>query len=678
MKNVLYFLMLWIIFPFNTEAGTVTNLQATAISHDVIRLTPEKSSNAFEFILDANESIIVKLTAATQNMEVKFISPDGNEYLVGSPSTEFFSSSIKFIEVLEGRSGANYNASFKSPKVGLWRILVSQPTKISNDLNISVQILYENSVRAILVGAGESYPLGTQVRFAVVVFDNTEKIRNLKVDAKLIRSDTTSKAVPIDFRDDGTNADETPGDGIFQAFIKVPNSGKYAVQIKTSGMASTGLFQRSTSGQIDVLPRRAVIEDFFTERGIDLNGDSLLDQIAITPSASIFETGIYTIGVTLRALNGNEIYKTIEKNLPIGTTAPEISFPTQDISRQLKMNGPYQVAEIRFLLHSENDLTPADIRYNLGYTSEYLLDKFQRARLELIGTGNANGVDTTEIGVFDKLKIELDVRADISGLYNYSASLVDLSGKELGFYSDKVFLTSGSSKIDFYYCGFPIGVNDANGPYFLSNLLIYGSSQSIVENNAFSTQAFQASQFDGTSSRGKFIYLSGSPADYTFSKFGKDQMAYDKYGNIINLTGVRRLRFSSNVLAFDIDDNAGKAYRIYQAAFNRVPDSSGLGFWIKMLDDKISLLEIAENFLNSDEFASIYGRNLSNERFITSLYNNILHREPELGGYTFWLNSLKNGTSRAKILEEFSESSENRAGVAKAIADGIKYTPFPC
>src|ERR1700730_43745 len=38
------------------------------------------------------------------------------------------------------------------------------------------------------------------------------------------------------------------------------------------------------------------------------------------------------------------------------------------------------------------------------------------------------------------------------------------------------------------------------------------------------------------------------------------------------LNDVERLQFSDGVVAFDIQGNAGNAYRLYQAAFDRTPD----------------------------------------------------------------------------------------------------------
>ena len=142
-----------------------------------------------------------------------------------------------------------------------------------------------------------------------------------------------------------------------------------------------------------------------------------------------------------------------------------------------------------------------------------------------------------------------------------------------------------------------------------------------------------------------------------------------------SLKEVERLQFSDINLALDTakGEIAGSAYRIYKAAFDRVPDAGGLGFWINAMDDGASLLSVARGFLNSAEFQGVYGANVSDRDYVTRLYNNVLDRNPDQGGYDFWLGALAKGASREDILVSFSESAENIANVANLIANGIQY-----
>jgi hypothetical protein len=144
------------------------------------------------------------------------------------------------------------------------------------------------------------------------------------------------------------------------------------------------------------------------------------------------------------------------------------------------------------------------------------------------------------------------------------------------------------------------------------------------------------------------------------------------------VTNCERLQFSDTNVALDTarGDNAGKAYRIYKAAFNRTPDTEGLGFWIKSLDNGNSLNNVSQGFIGSPEFQRTYGANSSDTTFLNNIYTNVLGRNYDQSGYDFWLNGLKNGLQRDSLLSQFSESVENCANVAPLIGQGITYKEY--
>ena len=144
------------------------------------------------------------------------------------------------------------------------------------------------------------------------------------------------------------------------------------------------------------------------------------------------------------------------------------------------------------------------------------------------------------------------------------------------------------------------------------------------------------------------------------------------------LTNLERIKFSDGVLAVDIAlptngaSNAGVAYRMYEAAFNRAPDNNGLAFWIKQLDAGLSVRAAAAGFVASDEFQATYGANPSASQLVTAFYQNILGRAPEQGGFDFWFGML-NGRpdQRSAVLDGIANSLENQAGLLPLIGQGI-------
>lgn len=139
------------------------------------------------------------------------------------------------------------------------------------------------------------------------------------------------------------------------------------------------------------------------------------------------------------------------------------------------------------------------------------------------------------------------------------------------------------------------------------------------------------------------------------------------------LLNTERIVFSDTSYALDVDGIAGQAYRLYRAAFDRDPDSQGLGYWISHMDKGTTLNQVANFFLASEEFINKYGTT-TDTAFVNKLYANVLHRAPDVAGLQYWVGHLKTDISRAEALAFFSESPENHANVATIIGSGFEYT----
>ncbi|WP_338847443.1 DUF4214 domain-containing protein [Massilia sp. W12] len=99
--------------------------------------------------------------------------------------------------------------------------------------------------------------------------------------------------------------------------------------------------------------------------------------------------------------------------------------------------------------------------------------------------------------------------------------------------------------------------------------------------------------------------------------------------------------------------------RLYYAAFGRVPDGDGLNFWLAQVKRGASILQIANDFLRSPEFQTLYGKNLTDDAYVDQLYKNVLGRPADADGKAYWVSKLSvDKITRAQVLNAFSDSAE--------------------
>jgi hypothetical protein len=173
--------------------------------------------------------------------------------------------------------------------------------------------------------------------------------------------------------------------------------------------------------------------------------------------------------------------------------------------------------------------------------------------------------------------------------------------------------------------------------------------------------------------------FSGNFMDYKF--YNKGDGSYEiksSSGSIDVITGIPKLTFadktgdeSVSAIAdikgvFDqvtgLNTGSGEMFRLYNAAFARFPDASGLQYWIDKytsgVDDSRA---VSQSFLASAEFKERYGDNISHETYVKNLYLNVLNRELDQSGYDYWVGNLNNGVEqRHEVLLGFAESAENK------------------
>nr|WP_283254977.1 DUF4214 domain-containing protein [Marivita sp. GX14005] len=133
-------------------------------------------------------------------------------------------------------------------------------------------------------------------------------------------------------------------------------------------------------------------------------------------------------------------------------------------------------------------------------------------------------------------------------------------------------------------------------------------------------------------------------------------MALDEFGGHTGL--------DSEALEFFIE--------MYIAYFNRAPDALGLAYWGTQYADGMSLEEIADYFADQEETIEVYPEGTNNIKFTYDVYQNVLGRSPDSEGLQFWTKALDDGhVTRGEFILEVLRGvdAEAPAGASQAFLD---------
>ena len=116
---------------------------------------------------------------------------------------------------------------------------------------------------------------------------------------------------------------------------------------------------------------------------------------------------------------------------------------------------------------------------------------------------------------------------------------------------------------------------------------------------------------------------------------------------------------SDDFTATGCEGHSDSVARLYTAGLDRPPEQGGFDYWLNRYENGVTLLRMSAYFIDSPEFRNSYGTDLTQDQFIRQLYRNVLGREGEQSGVTFWNGQMSSGVDRPTVLLRFAESPEN-------------------
>tara|TARA_B100000945_G_scaffold310220_1_gene301914 strand:- start:95 stop:745 length:651 start_codon:yes stop_codon:yes gene_type:complete len=163
-------------------------------------------------------------------------------------------------------------------------------------------------------------------------------------------------------------------------------------------------------------------------------------------------------------------------------------------------------------------------------------------------------------------------------------------------------------------------------------------------------------------------------SDYTFHQVKNNRYKIKTPHGFDEITGISKLVFTDKTISTTIDikgtfdqitglnTNDAKIFRLYNAATKGLPNPLGLRYWINQRNQAaIDERSIVKELMLTNEFANIYGNNTSHRQYVNNLYENILYRNPDIHGFSYWLGQLNSeDETREEVFLGFTESTENK------------------
>ncbi|MGY4878559.1 DUF4214 domain-containing protein, partial [Vreelandella aquamarina] len=110
-------------------------------------------------------------------------------------------------------------------------------------------------------------------------------------------------------------------------------------------------------------------------------------------------------------------------------------------------------------------------------------------------------------------------------------------------------------------------------------------------------------------------------------------------------------------------------HALYKVAFDREADATGFDYWSGVREEGLSMFDIADFFIESEEFTEEHGNSFSDDDYLTLLYANAFDRAPDADGFAFWSDVLEEPTvDHGDVMTYFVTSEEMQV---KHLAEGF-------
>lgn len=495
---------LWLALPGvvlgQTTPAELTELALQASLHDAERLAPAVPTATVSFPVADADSAVFDIASTSPGVGVSLVDPAGNRFdessiaLVGGRAERQTSNADEFLIGPLQSPGEHVTFFVPAPITGQWVIELAAPAANTEEIAVSVSLIMTSPTAVGLLALPQESVLGESTSLTLAGFTGSSPLTQGTAEVQLL--DPGGVVTSLLLRDDGVDPDDRSGDGLFSAALTPSRAGVYTALATYRETSPAGELRRQASARFEVVPVSLSIMGTLGTRTVDANLDGLIEEVVLDLGVQVLTPGDYLVQLTATATNGASLLTKQQSTVTSATSEISIVLSAQEV-RGLGVDGPFTIGPVAIDRLGTDRATVADRVASLGQTSPLLLSDFERPPIEVTGSLRDRGLDVDANGRFDFLDIEIDVRFSASSFYQWSATLFDRAGAQIGFANGSNFYSPGVSTLVLRFRGTNIGSNGIDGPFVLGNLLVNGGGDSLVELRVGQTSARPASDFEG-------------------------------------------------------------------------------------------------------------------------------------------------------------------------------------
>ena len=413
-----------------------------------------------QFLLRGNHSPGFSFMGLQPGVKISILMPSGKVY-DSENNAELFNRAQVSTEDLEELPMAELflgmaDFSFPTPETGSCIVTLSAP-HMTQMCNYRI-ILHEDEPAAALKCWLEQrqLPLGQPFRvFCQAGFDQRVLIgEEVKLELCVEQFAETGFVpfAPVNFRDDGVWPDDLAGDGLFSASYTSTQPGLYVLNVKAVLQPQPDVkinCSKQLKAQVSASDSRVLEVKHVVP--LDLDNDQMYDALQAKCRVYIGKKGRYRLGASLLGQDGNiiAVANVGTDEVEAGELEVDLNFDGSKIF-DCAIDGPYQVANFRLSEVNEDGYAyvglPQDEQLR-GASEAISYMEFKHEPVMLSGRGQDRGIDLNGDGVYDRLRVsvELLLSPGLEGYYQWSGSLYDENMRILASANASGYLQSSST-----------------------------------------------------------------------------------------------------------------------------------------------------------------------------------------------------------------------------------------